>query len=317
MEKKYVIVGIALIIILGLGIGYIAFQQSPPVSQENEYANPNALVTPDWLENNLDDPNIRIIDLSYDYYEGHIKNSVFVDWIDDTTDPEDVERYTIAKKEAIESLLSRISVKEDTIIILVDDLQNRISMRMFWVLKYYGHEDIRILDGGRVAWENAGKSYTDEIPEISETNYKVAKVNEQHRVKFDFIKDNFDSPDVVLIDNRGPAQYSGEKAGAVYNTGEKHKRKGHIPGAINVPWNDNLKEDDTFKSYQELLKEYKDKGIAKDKFVITYCNEGLHAAASWFVLSELLGYPKVSVYDESMAEWANRDDVPMTMGPNP
>jgi len=316
---RRITLGIVLVIIVGIGLGIVGWQQlSPPMSQKG-YANPDALVTQEWLEQHLQDPDIRVVELLYsaNYYDGHITRSVLVDWVYDITDPAYPDRYIVAKKEAIELLLGRIGVKEDTGIVLVDDLQNRLSMMMFWILRYYGHEKVHILNGGRVAWEAAGKTYTKQNTEITETEYTVKKVNENYRVGFDFIRDSLNNLNVVLIDSRSPQQYSGEEPGAVYHTGELHKRRGHVPGAINMPWDSNLREDNTFKSYDELLQMYTDKGITNDKLVVTYCNEGLHAAANWFVLYELLGYSNVAVYNESMAEWANRDDVPMTEGPNP
>jgi thiosulfate/3-mercaptopyruvate sulfurtransferase len=320
MNRKIVIIGIALIVIIGISLGLVLLEQRlSPTTPRTEYANPNALVTPEWLELHLQDPDVRVVELLYNsnYTDAHIRGSVYVDWIRDVTDATYPDRYIVAKKEAIGGLLGRIGVTEDTTIILVDDLQNRLSMMMFWVLSYYGHEKVRILDGGRTAWQAAGKTYTNQITQVVETKYTVKKVNEEYRIGFDFIRNNLNNSDVELIDARGPQQYTGEEPGRVFNTGQAHKRLGHIPGAINVPWNANLREDNTFKSYQELLELYTARGITKDKFVVTYCNEGLHAAADWFVLHELLGYPKVAVYNESMAEWANRDDVPITVGANP
>jgi thiosulfate/3-mercaptopyruvate sulfurtransferase len=300
------------------GLAVVGWQLLSPIGSE-EYANPEALVSSQWLEQHLQDSDIRVVELLSiaDYNEGHIRGSVLVDWLHDITDPSYPDRYIVANKETIELLLGRIGVKEDTSIVLVDDLQNRLSMVMFWVLRYYGHEKVRILNGGRVAWEAAGKTYTDQITEVTQTKYTVKNVNENYRVRFDFISNNLNSPNLLLIDSRFSQQYTGEEPGIVYNTGKPVKRRGHIPGAINIPWNSNLRDDNTFKSHDELLQMFTDKGITKDKSIVTYCNEGIHAAANWFVLHELLGYPDVAVYNESMAEWANRDDVPVTLGANP
>jgi len=314
-----ILIGIALVIIIGISLAVVGWQRLASTGLQNEYANPGALVSPEWLEQHLQDPQIRVIELLYNssYSRAHIKGSVFVDWIHDLSDPTYPDRYIVASKAAIGELLGKIGVNRNTTVVLVDDLQNRLSMFMFWVLAYYGHDNARILNGGRSAWEAAGMPYTDEVTQVVETQYVVQETNQQYRVGLDFIRENLNNSDVVLVDARSPQQYSGEEPGRVFNTGQAHKRLGHIPGAINIPWKSNLRADNTFKSYEELLSLYNSKGITKDKFVVTYCNEGLHAAADWFVLHELLGYPNVAVYNESMAEWANREDVPIVLGPNP
>ncbi|RMF90459.1 MAG: sulfurtransferase [Methanobacteriota archaeon] len=278
------------------------------------------LVDPAWVQSHLDDPGVRIIDLSSSpavYENGHIKGAVYVDWRSDIADPEQVDRYNIAPREQIEALLGRLGVDEDTTIVLYDNLDNRLSTRTYWTLKVYGHEDVRILDGGRRAWEAAGGEYTAEAPEITATDYRAKGVNSEIKTDMGFILDNLDNPDVVLIDGRPSEMYTGEKAGVVFNTKAEHKRRGHIPGALNIPWKENLNEDGTFKSPEELKSLYESHGVTPDKTVVTYCNEGLHASPPWFVLSELLGYPDVRLYDDSMAEWANRDDTPMNTGPDP
>lgn len=281
------------------------------------YSNPNALVDAAWVEAHLEDPNVRIIDLSFQkdqYLDGHIKGAVYVDWRKDIIDPEDTQRYNIAPKEKIEKLLGDLGITEDTTIVLYDNLDNRLSTRMYWTLRYYGHKDVRILNGGRSAWERAGKGYTTELPDITKTEYKVKKINSRYLADLNYVKNNLDNPNVVLIDGRPPEQYTGEKAGKAFHTGKEHSRRGHIPGAINIFWKENLREDGTFKSAEELRAMYESKGITKEKIVVTYCNEGLHASPPWFVLKELLGYPDVRLYDSSMTEWANDPQLPIETG---
>jgi len=294
--------------------------QPPEKVGSIEYSNTNSLVDPAWIEEHIDDPNIKLIDLSVSksqYDEGHIKGSVFVDWKTDIIDPEEDERYNIAPKEIIETLLGDKGVKEDTTIVLYDNLDNRLSTRMFWTLRYYGHKDVRILNGGRKIWESSGKSYTAEVPEIAKTTYTISSININYLTDIDYIKMNLDNPEVLLIDGRPTGMYTGEKAGAVFHTKKEHARRGHIPGAINIPWKENLNEDGRFKSAEELKKLYEATGVTKDKIITTYCNEGLHASPPWFVLNELLGYPDVRLYDNSMSEWANNPDVPIKMGSEP
>lgn len=278
------------------------------------------LVDPAWVEGHLADPGVRIIDLSSRpevYDEGHIKGAVYVDWKRDIADPGQIDRYNIAPPEQIEALLSRLGITPDTTIVLYDNLDNRLSTRTLWTLRYYGHENIKILNGGRKAWEGAGKTYSAEDVVVEKSDYTIKKVNAQLKTDKDFILENLDNDNVVLIDGRPTPMYTGETAGVVFNTKKEHARKGHIPGALNIPWKENLRDDGTFKSISELQELYESKGVTKDKLVVTYCNEGLHASPPWFVLHELLGYPDVKLYDDSMAEWANLPDTPIKTGPDP
>ena len=260
---------------------------------------------------------LKIIDISQDreeYDKGHIPGAMFVHWVDDIIQQSNSERYNLVERDGMQALLRRLGITRNDHIVLYDKLSSRLATRLYWSLKVYDHPHVHVLDGGLQAWlNNSGVLATDspstESPSIEPSNYVISKVNQQMSVDMAFIADHLRDPNVALIDGRPPKQYSGEELGRVFHTGTPHKLKGHIPGAVNVFWKDNFNEDGTFKSADELRTLYKHAGIeaGKPKTVVTYCNEGLHAAPPWFVLRELLGVKDVRVYDDSMSEWANSD----------
>ena len=273
------------------------------------------LVDAEWLSANLD--KVRIISsgqTAEKFAEGHIPNSVFVDWRTQITNPANSDLYSLPTKSQLEMLLSNLGVTPETTIVLSDNRSNRISTRLFWSLKIYGHKNLKILDGGINAWRSAGKSLSKTTLEIVPTKYEFPIANKK------FAAENIaDTKDVlnsveqgdVLIDGRPKNQYTGAEPGRVFHTNLPHQRRGHIKSAINIPWKENFTADGKFKSIDELRALYKQAGVTDDEQVVTYCNEGLHAAAPWFVLKELLGYPNVKLYDDSMGVWANRPDTPM------
>ncbi len=279
-----------------------------------------ALVDVTWIQARIDSPRVCILELGPDirrYRQGHIPGARFVHWVDDITEPADQARYTVAPPEMIEALLCRLGVQNDTTIVLYDDLNSRVSARMFWTLRYYGHKEIRILDGGRNAWPTAGQEFVTETTRVEPREYKIVSTLKKHRICLKQLRNQLGKPGISIIDGRPAAQYTGEEPGKVYHTGKAHDQRGHIPGAVNILWTDNFREDGTFRSPAELSQMYEDHGVTRSHRVIAYCNEGLHAAPVWFVLTELLGYDKVQVYDESMAQWANDRELPVRQGDQP
>jgi thiosulfate/3-mercaptopyruvate sulfurtransferase len=273
------------------------------------YANPDAVVDPLWLSLHLDDPGLRILSADVGYFaDGHIMNALFVD-TSDLADPDSSVSNMIGPKEQIEELLERLGVGKDDTIIVYDEGSNLWAGRMYWILSYYGHEDVRLLNGGRRAWKQAGQSLVKEtkIPEKAE--YSVEMINEDYRVTMDFVLENLDNPDVIILDVRTPAEYEGSDVRAV--------RGGHIPGALNVDWQLTVNEDGTIKDAEQLKYIYLDAGVMADKKVITYCGSGVRGAHSWVVLNDLLGYPYVTLYDGSWVEWGNDPDVPIVSGREP
>lgn len=274
------------------------------------------LVNANWLSDHIDE--VRLISLGQtpeEFDKGHIPQSVFVDWKTEITDPANTNLFNLPPKAKIETLLSKLGVTPETTVVLSDNRSNRISTRLYWTLKTHGHRDVRILDGGVGAWQASGRKISTRTLAFESTQYKCVDSNEQ------YVSENFaDTRSVrnaiergdVLIDGRPTPQYTGADPGIAFHTNLPHQRRGHIKSAINIPWKENFTADGKFKSAGELRELYENAGVMRNRKIVTYCNEGLHAAPAWFVLKELLKYPDVKLYDDSMGVWANRFDTPMT-----
>ena len=257
-----------------------------------------------------DDGSLRIVEpakSSKDYMAGHIPSAQYLHWVTDMTDPESTERYTILSKEQFGKLMVGLGINNQSRIIIYDRLSSRLSTRLFWTLKYYGHQQVQILDGGHQAWSSSKFKESTEKVKFGESKYDVPKPRAEILAEMDFVKQHLEDPKTKFIDGRPAEQFKGEVVGRVFHTNQPHPRKGHIPNAINIFWKDNFNDKGLFKSKDELMALYKDAGIKPDQCVVTYCNEGLHAAPPWFVLTQLLEYKDVRLYDSSMAEWANSD----------
>jgi len=185
---------------------------------------------------------------------------------------------------------------------------------MFWMLRYYGHKKIHILDGGREAWSSSGREFVSTVSPIIPSKYKIRTINESFITYKSYIESRLTDKNFTLVDGRSRDQYTGEVIGQTFHNNIAHKYPGHIYGAQSVPWQDNFNDDGTFKSALELQKIYGTHGVDNSKTIVTYCNEGLHAAPPWFVLKEILGYSDVRLYDSSMAEWANISDINLVLG---
>lgn len=240
------------------------------------------------------------------YDQEHIKGAHFLHWVNDIIDPQHQGRYNIIDQEALEALLSKLGVANDSHIVVYDRFSSRLSTRMCWTLNFWGHDKVQVLDGGFAKWSSS-QPVTDVVPKVESTNYKVATIRHELRADVQHVEELVRASSGTLIDGRPEKQFTGEEAGTVFHTKKPHQNKGHIPGAVNIPWKENLRPDGTFKSALELKRMYRQSGMATDGPIVTYCNEGLHAALPWFVASALLDYENVSVYDDSMAEWANSD----------
>ena len=274
------------------------------------------LVSPDWLEQQIkSNSKLRILDLPHrktNYKVGHVPGAVYVDWRSDIISSQQRSLYQLPTKAEMEKLLSRLGVTPDTTIVVTDDLQNRASVRMYYTLKYFGHKDVRILNGGTIVWFTAKNGLSTEVPKIKPTEYSIQKLNKEYVAKIEAVQNAIDDANCTLIDGRPVEQFTGAAAGKAFHTNKAHARRGHVPTAESIPWAENLNHDGTFKSIEELKKLYQSHGInTDDGEVIAYCNEGLHAAMPWFVIKELFGNPNVTVYDNSMVEWANREDTPL------
>lgn len=277
------------------------------------------LVDPAWLVKRLHDPQVRILELGQQqqYALGHIPRAVFVDWIGDITDAVMPQRYNVLPKAQMQRLLGRLGVSPSTTIVLYDRLECRLSTRMFWSLRYHGHRPVKILDGGEKAWRQAGQQLVREVPVFAETKYSVGQVRLAAEAERPFIQSHLGQPQFALVDGRPVEQYTGRQPGKVYHTGKEHARRGHLPQAVNIPWQENLTAEGKFKPVDQLRELYARHGLTPRHTVVTYCNEGLHAAHPWFVLTELLGYRDVRLYDDSLAEWANMPGQPLVLGSPP
>ncbi len=278
---------------------------------------PSVLVTPAWLEANLTTPGIRIIDLGKtraEFEAGHIPYAQFLDRRTELVETENRGLSNVATQDALEAVLSRLGVDADSTIVLYDSHSNRFAARIFWVLRYYGHREIRILDGGQPAWQSAGGGLTAEAEPVAPTAYRVERVEASYRADQAYVQAAIRQPGFEIVDARAPQFYSGEAAGS--RSSVPNAKSGHIPGAQHFFWADHVNEDGTFRSVVELKARYEALGITPDDTVISYCHIGIQASTPWFVLTQLLGYPDVRLYDSSMAEWANATDTELVADPS-
>ena len=277
-----------------------------------EYANPEALVTTDWLSRHLDDPRVKILEVDYDpsgaYELGHIPGAFLIDWKRDINDQ---VRRDILSREQFEELLSRVGATPDSTLVLYGDLRNWFAAFAFWTFTIYGHRDIRLLNGGRRKWIDEGRETTEAVPTATPTEYRAAEPNRALRAFRDDVLKVLGRDDTTLVDVRSPAEFKGEIVAPPEYPTEGAQRGGHIPGAANIPWAQAIQDDDTFKPVDELRELYESKGVRPDSSVITYCRIGERSSHTWFVLRYLLGYPNVSNYDGSWSEWGNSVGLPV------
>jgi thiosulfate/3-mercaptopyruvate sulfurtransferase len=275
---------------------------------EDGYAKP-VLVTTDWLVEHLGDEGhvVAEVDENPDLYdEGHIPGAIKLHWREDLQDP--VER-DLVEKEAFEQLMGSRGISNETTLVLYGDKNNWFAAYAFWYLKIYGHQDVRILDGGRQMWIDESRELTTDEPQVSPASYSARERDETIRARRDAVRETIGRD--ALVDVRSPQEYSGELIAAPGYEQEGAQRAGHIPTAQSIPWAQAVKDDGTFKSADELRELYGAKGITPDRSVTAYCRIGERSAHTWFVLRELLGYEDVRNYDGSWTEWGNLIDVPI------
>ncbi len=272
----------------------------------------DVLVTTEWLAEHLGDDNLVVaeVDENPDLYEdGHIAGAVKLHWRDDLQDP--IERDIVEKSE-FERLMGARGIGNDTSVILYGDKNNWFAAYAYWYLKIYGHEDVRILDGGRQKWIDEGRELTTETSEPVWASYTAKDADESIRVRRDNVLQGLENGgNRALVDVRSPQEYSGELMAPPGYEQEGASRTGHIPSAQSIPWAQAVRDDGTFKSTDELRELYGAKGVTPEKEVLAYCRIGERSAHTWFVLRELLGYPDVKNYDGSWTEWGNLVDVPI------
>jgi thiosulfate/3-mercaptopyruvate sulfurtransferase len=282
------------------------------MAENKGYVHPEVLVDAEWVEANLGNPNVRLIEVDVDtksYAEGHIPGAVGFNWQKELQDQ--VVRAPISR-EFFEELLSTAGVSNDTTVVLYGDNNNWFAAWALWIFKYYGHEDVRLLDGGRVKWVADGRALTTDVPEYARTSYVTQDPDLSIRaLRDDVLTELIENDNLALVDVRSPGEFSGELLAPANLPQEGAQRGGHIPGAANVPWATAVRPDATFKSAEELLEVYGGKGVTADKDVIAYCRIGERSSHTWFVLHYLLGYDNVRNYDGSWTEWGSLIGAPI------
>ena len=271
------------------------------------YAHPEVLVDTEWVANNPPNDNRKIVEVDYDpengYKKGHIKGASLIWWKRDINDP---LTRDIVNKQQFEELMAKNGIKPDTEVIMYGDFNNWFAAFSLWVFKYYGHENIKIMNGGRKKWELENRDYTTEEPQIQTSSYTAKEPDESIRVYLDDVKKAMEATNTVMVDVRSPKEFTGEITAPPEYPMEHAQRGGHIPGANNIPWATAVNDaDGTFKAVNELKQIYESKGITSNKDVICYCRIGERSSHTWFVLKYLLGYPNVKNYDGSWTEWGN------------
>ncbi len=275
----------------------------------------SALVSADWVEENLDTPNVVLVEVDEDtaaYDKNHIRNAVRIDWQDDLQDP--VRRDFVSKAQ-FEELLGRKGIANDDIVVLYGGNNNWFASYAYWYFKLYGHQDVRLLDGGRKKWELDSRELVEEVPERAATSYTAQEQDATIRAFRDDVTAAIGVEN--LVDVRSPDEYSGKLLAPAHLPQEQSQRAGHIPTAANIPWSKAANDDGTFRSDAELKELYETEGVDLSKDTIAYCRIGERSAHTWFVLHEILGVDNVKNYDGSWTEYGSLVGVPVQKGSIP
>jgi thiosulfate/3-mercaptopyruvate sulfurtransferase len=278
---------------------------------EDNYAKPESLVSTDWVAEHRTDPTVRLVEVDVDtaaYDTGHIDGAIGWNW------QTDLQRHPvrdIPSREEWEALLSRSGIGNETKVVLYGDNNNWFAAFAYWLFKLYGHQDVALMNGGRKKWVDEGRPLTQAEAQVSPTTYRAQEADSRLRAFRDQVTAALDRADTALVDVRSPKEYSGELLAPENLPQEGAQRGGHIPGAQNIPWATAVNEDGTFKTADELRSIYGGKNVTQDKATIAYCRIGERSAHTWFVLTELLGYPEVRNYDGSWTEWGSLIGAPI------
>jgi thiosulfate/3-mercaptopyruvate sulfurtransferase len=279
----------------------------------SDYANPETLVSTQWVEEHKGDANVRLVEVDVDtaaYEQGHIPGALGWNWQSQLCD---TVRRDIMPKKDFENLMSESGIGQDTTVVLYGDNNNWFAAWAFWQLKIYGHRSLKLMNGGRKKWLAEGRELTKEVPKYPRANYRASEPDFSLRAMMQQVYKAMENKSAVLVDVRSPAEFTGEIL-APPGLPETCQRGGHIPGAKGIPWGVACNEDGTFKSADELKKIYGDQGVKGDQPVIAYCRIGERSSLTWFVLKYLLGYPDVRNYDGSWTEWGNLVGAPVERG---
>ena len=286
-----------------------AYEKGKNMSREN------SLVTAQWVEDNLDNPKVVLVEVDEDttaYDKGHIRGAIKLDW---TTDLQDQVRRDFVSKAEFEALLSARGVGNDHTVVLYGGNNNWFAAYAYWYFKLYGHSDVKLLDGGRKKWELDSRELTDVVPTRTATTYTAQEQDLSIRA----FRDEAVAAIGVknLIDVRSPDEYAGRLLAPAHLPQEQAQRAGHVPTSINVPWSKNANDDGTFKADADLKALYAEAGIDDAKETIALCRIGERSSLTWFVLKELLGHQNVKNYDGSWTEYGSLVGVPIALGDEP
>jgi thiosulfate/3-mercaptopyruvate sulfurtransferase len=278
------------------------------------YAKPDVLVSTDWLEEHLDDPNVRVIEVDEDttaYEKGHIRGAVSWDW---TNDLHTKVGRDYLDQAGFSRLLSEAGVGPDTTVVLYGGNNNWFAAYAYWLLKLRGFDNVRLLNGGRKKWELESRELTQDVPSYQPTGYSITgPEHPEIRALRDEVLAKVGTG-VGFVDVRSPEEFRGEKLAPDHLPQEQSQVPGHIAGAANIPWVQAANDDGTFKTADELRELYQARGITPDKEVIAYCRIGERSSHTWFALQELLGYGNVKNYDGSWTEYGSLVGAPVELG---
>jgi thiosulfate/3-mercaptopyruvate sulfurtransferase len=279
----------------------------------NQYAHPEVLVSTEWVAEHLHNPAVRIVESDEDvllYDQGHIPGAVKIDW---HADEQDQVRRDFIDAAGFERLMSSRGIANNTTVVFYGDKNNWYACYTFWLFKLYGHVDCRVMNGGRATWEAEGRPLAHDLPGFPATSYAARPPDLSIRAfRDEVLRDYVQAGEGrALVDVRSPQEYSGEVLAMVNYPQEGAQRAGHIPGARSIPWARAANDDGTFKSASALRALYEDQGITPNKRVVAYCRIGERSSHTWFVLTQLLGYPNVKNYDGSWTEWGSMVGVPI------
>ena len=276
-----------------------------------QYAHPDSLVDTQWVADNLEKAGIVLAEVDVDtsaYDSGHIEGSLGWNW---QTDLQNTVTRELLTSDEVADLLGRSGISNDTTIVLYGDNNNWFAAWAFWFLRMYGHQDVKLMNGGRVKWVAEGRPITNDVPSSTAVSYSASGADTSLRALRDSVLAAAAAGGTQLVDVRSPAEYSGEVIAPENMPQEGAQRSGHIPGAASIPWLTTINDDGTFKSADELTGIYESKGIDGGTDVITYCRIGERSAHTWFALTQLLGYDNVSNYDGSWTEYGSLVGVPI------
>jgi thiosulfate/3-mercaptopyruvate sulfurtransferase len=277
----------------------------------NGYARPQALVETDWVARRLCDGAVRLVEVDVDtgaYEQGHLPGAVGWNWKDE------LQRRPvrdIPTAQEWRALLARSGIGNDTTVVLYGDNNNWFAAYAYWLFKLYGHDDVRLMNGGRAKWLAEGRELTQDEPGYAQTAYQTHPADTSLRVFREEVLAGLGRDAHALVDVRSPGEYSGELLAPENLPQEGAQRGGHIPGARNIPWGTAVSGDSTFKPAAELRRIYGEAGVTPERDVVAYCRIGERSAHTWFVLHELLGYPRVRNYDGSWTEWGSLIAAPI------